>query len=409
MGFCPADNRVHELFRTLSAMNRAILAVTNDLATDQRVHRTALSLVAMGYEVLLSGREKKGSQALNPRPYYTYRFKLFFEKGPFFYAEYNIRLFFFLLFSKKTKLIVSNDLDTLPACFLASRIKTVPLLYDSHEYFTEVPELQGRPVVKAIWKFIERLIVPRLKTMITVSPPIAFHYREKYGVQVEVIHNYPPLRREFDRQEFFDAGNRFAQEGISNTNIILYQGVLNEGRGLEEAVEAMNFVDGGALVLIGDGDIRDKLLQQVKNGNLESKVKFFGRIPFEKLRYYTLYAKVGLVIEIPYSCNYKYSLSNKLFDYIHAGVPVLASSCIEILRIFDRYGIGMLIKTHEPQHIAGMIMEMLREENRIIVWKKNLMVAASEFCREREEEKFASVVKNIESSLIHNKGKSKKQ
>ena len=122
---------------------RIISSVTNDLLTDQRVHRICKSLSNHDFEVSLIGRRKKSSIALEGRSYSCKRFHLIFEKGPLFYMEYNLRLFVFLLFSN-VDLLISNDLDSLLANYLVSRVRNLPIVYDSHEFFTEVPELIKR-------------------------------------------------------------------------------------------------------------------------------------------------------------------------------------------------------------------------------------------------------------------------
>src|SRR2546421_4371576 len=148
-------------------MKHVIISVTTDLVTDQRVHRAAITLHKKGMKVTLIGRKKRNSENVI-REYKTVRFKLWWEKGAMFYASYNFRLFFYLLFHK-ADVLVSNDLDTLLPNFLISKIKKAELFYDSHEYFTEVPELVNRKGIQKIWKMIEQFIFPKLKHVYTVN------------------------------------------------------------------------------------------------------------------------------------------------------------------------------------------------------------------------------------------------
>jgi hypothetical protein len=174
------------------APRRAIVCVTNDLVTDNRVHRTCTVLQELGYDVLLVGRRLPGSPPLE-RPYRTRRMRLLFRKGPLFYAEYAKRLFLLLLFTR-CELIVANDLDTLLPCHLIARLRGTRLVYDSHEFFTEVPELQGRAARK-VWLAIERRVLPRVRTAITVNDSIARAYAERYpGLHMHVVRNIPMAR-----------------------------------------------------------------------------------------------------------------------------------------------------------------------------------------------------------------------
>jgi len=174
-------------------LRRIVVSVTNDLVTDQRVYKVCKSLQKLGFDILLIGRQLKNSPPIE-RPYKTYRMRLLFNKGFLFYAEYNLRLFFKLLFTKKD-ILLSNDLDTLLPNYIISKLQKKKLVYDSHELFTEVPELINRPRVQNIWIGIEKRILPNLKICYTVCQSIADYYDKKYGTNFKVIRNLPEIKK----------------------------------------------------------------------------------------------------------------------------------------------------------------------------------------------------------------------
>jgi len=165
------------------------IAVTNDLSTDQRVNRIARTLSENGYTVKLIGSYLRKSYPLK-MDFDNKRFNLVFKSGALFYAEYNIRLFLFLLFNR-FDIILANDLDTLLGAYLGALLKRKPIVFDSHELFIEVPELVNRPLQKNSWKLLDRLLIPRLKYCYTVCDSIARYYHKKYGSHFTVIRNVP--------------------------------------------------------------------------------------------------------------------------------------------------------------------------------------------------------------------------
>ncbi len=304
--------------------------------------------------------------------------RLLFKNGPLFYAEFNIRLLLILLF-RKAGLLVSNDLDTLIPNWVSHKIKRIPLVYDTHEYFTAVPELVSRPHVQAIWKAIEKRIFPYLKTVITVNESIARQYYTEYNVRCHIVRNIGSHKRV---AQLLDRNTL----GLPPGKLIILQGNgINIQRGAEEAVEAMKWVDNATMVIVGDGDVVPQLKQQVKLQNLESRVLFIPRQPPDRLTHYTLHASIGLTLDKDTNMNYHFSLPNKLFDYIHAGVPVLASKLPEIQRIVAHYGIGDFIETHDPEHIAQKINGMFANVEAMHNFREALTKAASELTWENEE------------------------
>lgn len=335
-------------------MARIIISTSNDISTDNRVHKVAMVLLELGYDVLWVGRELPGSMPLN-RPYQTKRFSLKFNKGALFYANFNLRLFWFLVF-KKADVFLSNDLDTLWPNYLASRLRGKKLIYDTHEYFLGVPEIQNRPLVKWVWTRIERHIFPKLRYAFTVNESIADLYLTDYVRRPMVFRNIsmpPKIERWKTRTELGLPEEKF---------IFINQGSgMNIDRGLEEALQAIELVDNAILLFVGSGDAIPMLKEEAKQRNLEAKVKFVDRVPYEELLQYTHAADVGLSLDKDTNINYKYSLPNKLFDYIFCQKPVLVSRVVEVAGIVNRYKIGLVAADYRAETIADLMKEMMAQ------------------------------------------------
>ncbi len=373
---------------------RVFISVTSDLVTDQRVRRAATALNEAGYEVVVVGRQLKKSSALAEKGYQIVRFRLWFERGVLFYMTYNLRLFFFLLF-KKVDILLSNDLDTLLPNYLISKIKFIPLVYDSHEYFTEVPEIQHRPFVKTTWQTIEKLIVPKLKYAYTVNNSIAKLYFDKYHINFDVIRNVPikiPINT-VSKQEL-----RKELQLPKDSFIVILQGAgINIDRGAEEAVQSMKHLNDVLLLIVGDGDVVSALKQTVKDEKLEDKVHFYPKQAMHELMRYTQAADLGLTLDKDTNLNYKFSLPNKIFDYIQAGIPILASNLLEIKNVIETYQIGEIILDHTPATIAKAVEEIKINSFQTTTWRNNLQRAQQELNWSHEKEKLLALFHKIES------------
>lgn len=359
---------------------KAIVCVTNDLFTDQRVDKVCRYLTDKGVDVLLVGRKLTHSRELTPRIYQTHRMNLRFTKGALFYAEYNFRLFFFLLF-QKFDFLVSNDLDTLPACDFAASSKGKKVVYDSHEYFTEVPELQNRKMVKKIWEIFEIMIFRNLDRTCTVNDSIAKIYNDKYKMNFRVVKNLPEMkiiektksRKDLDLPE--------------GKKILILQGAgINIDRGAEELTEAMRYLGNCFLVIVGSGDVFPILKERIDNDSiLSGRIRLVDKLPYEQMMQYTLNADIGFSLDKNTNPNYLYSLPNKIFDYIKVGLPVIVTDLVEIGKVVREFEVGRIVKTHEPEKLASFIDEFLNDTKAMDICKANCLKAMTELSWDKQK------------------------
>lgn len=346
------------------------LTVTTDLNFDQRMIRICTSLANAGYDVTLVGRRQEKSLPLTSQPFKQFRLNCLFEKGKFFYIEYNIRLFFYLLFRKMDG-ICAIDLDTILPCFYISQIKKIPRLYDAHELFCEMKEIATRKSIYRFWKAIERHTVPHFTYGYTVNQPIADEFKRMYGVDYKVVRNIALLREEIQPEPSAD---RF----------ILYQGAVNEGRSFETLIPAMKWVH-AKLVICGDGNYMDQAKALVKENHLEEKVVFKGKLVPEDLRKITPAAYVGVTLFDDTGLSNYISLANRFFDYLHAGIPQLCVDYPVYREINDKYNIAVLIKDISAQNIATELNKILENEVVHRSLQHNCLVARKELNWQQEE------------------------
>ncbi len=363
-------------------MKRIICTVSNDLTYDQRMIRICTSLATAGYEVLLVGRELPGSRALETRPFLQKRMKLCFHQGKFFYLELNIRLFFLLLFSR-FDIVYSVDLDTLLPGRAVAALRRKTCVFDAHEYFTEVPELADRPLSKKAWELAAGLAVPGVSYAITVCESLAEVFEKRYGVHFTVIRNLPLRKLEH------------LPKWPETPFILLYQGVLNDGRGLEESVLAMKLLEGVELWICGEGDRSVELRLLVKKNGLDQQVKFLGKLAPDELVNVTEQAHLGLNLLKNKGLNYYYSLANKAFDYVQAGLPSVGMAFPEYVRLNREFDVFHLLDSLEPTAIAEAVNHLRSGKKRYEQLAANCREAAKTLNWEHESGKLVAFFTRI--------------
>ena len=359
---------------------KVLVSVFNNLYTDQRVEKVCKTLLDAGYDIELIGNNWEGLPDMQ-RPYTFSRLSLKSKKLRSAYLEFQIKLYRELL--KKTTsetILLANDLDTLWPNYLVSKKLKIPLIFDSHEIFTEMPSLQGR-FVKKIWKFLEKRLVPKIKYMMTESESYAEWFQQEYGIKPIVVRNIP---RKITEEINFP---------VNNPKIILYQGAINQSRGIPQAIEAMNYIDNAIFKIIGDGPKRKEYEDFVLKNKLENKIQFLGTKSPAELRKITRMADVGLSLEENGGVSYFYSLPNKVSDYIQAKVPLVMINFPEMMRVKKQFNVGEVVENHDAKNIAEKIKTVLANGRNF--YKEELETAGKTLCWEEEETKIKNLFKRV--------------
>lgn len=360
-----------------------ICTVTNDLTYDRRMQRICRSLVKGGYRVTLVGRQRRKSEPLREEPYQQVRLRCRYDKGKLFYLEYNWRLFRYLL-SHSFDIVNAVDLDTLLPGFWVGRLKKKVCVYDAHEYFTEVPEVVRRSFVKRTWELAARLTIPRLRYAYTVGPALAEALQQQYNTPFAVIRNVP------------HQGTKTTQPKPSGTPVILYQGALNEGRGLEQAIRAMVHLKEAELWLAGEGDLSIPLRHLVRKLKLQHRVHFLGFVLPKELKLITPKATIGLNLLESGGLSYYYSLANKTFDYIQAGVPSINMAFPEYRRINEQHRVFHLLHELNTDSLRLAIERLLSEPDYYNELRQNCLAARNHYTWEQEETALLDFYGNIQ-------------
>lgn len=337
----------------------------------------------MGFEVFVIARSFNNSLPLDNYLFRSTRIKCYFKKGILQYAEFNFKLLCRLIFIK-TNYFLANDLDTLIPNYFISKLRKKKLFYDTHEYFTGVPELRKSPAKRKFWKFFEDQIFPKLTTVYTVNDSVKEMYEKEYRKKITVVRNLPVTTNIAPAE---------TPEHWKNKKILLMQGAgINEGRGGLELLEAMKYLpEVYQLVYIGGGNLWERIADKRKEWNLENKVEMIDKMPPSQLKKITPLAYLGFTLDSFEDINFLYNLPNKIFDYIHANVPVIATAIPEVKKIIDQYKCGICIPNNDPQVIAAAVEQLTNDAEMYTLFKQNCIAAAKELCWEKERNKLIEI------------------
>ena len=368
----------------MEARVKIICCVTNELALDRRMHRICEALDCAGYEVELIGRKKRNGIPIIEKPYKQTELTCLFPKGKMFYFEFNLRLMLMLL-AKSSTAIYAVDLDTLLACTVIAKLKRLKIIFDAHEWFTELPEVERRPMVRKFWTWVENWGTARADLRFTVGTSLAKTLSDQHNKTFHVVRNVPAR------------DGKPAKSTTLNRRAMVYLGALNEGRGLEVAIDALLELPNYDLWLVGEGDLSTELRKLVASYNLDKQVKFFGMTTADKWKKILPDAFVGLNLLESRSKSYYHSLANKFFDYIHVGIPGIHMRFPEYEMLNEQIETSLLLNTLSKNELLTAIRTLENDRELYSALKVNCRRAAELWNWEREREKLLGPI----HALLH--------
>ncbi|GAA4300610.1 glycosyltransferase [Nibribacter koreensis] len=355
-----------------------LFTVTTDLRHDQRMQRIAASLAQAGWQVTLLGRKLPISQDLVAAPYGQHRLSCFFHTGPLFYLEFNFRLFFWILKASPDVLGIV-DADTALAGVLASKFKTMKVTYDAHELFPEMPEVVHRPLVKTIWSWVEKMAFAQADKSYTVSATLAQYFQSRNGQPVGLVRNMP-----------FKVNT---MPVLQQRPYFIYQGALNVGRGLECLLHAMQGID-AHLYICGSGPLEQALKQLAHNLELHNKVRFMGNVPPESLVALTQNALAGIMLLEQKGLSYYYSLANKFFDYVQAGIPQVCVPFPEYQALNQQHEVALLVEL-EVTPVQNALAALLKDKPLYDRLQTNCLAARQQWNWEIEQQALLQIYADL--------------
>lgn len=364
-------------------MHKLVFTVTNDLVYDQRMNRICTSLCNAGYDVTLIGRTNKNSPPLLDKPYHQKRFKCYVQKGKWMYIEYNIKLFFILLFTS-TDVYGAIDLDSILPNLLASIIRRKKRVYDAHELFCEMEEVYTRPGIYKMWKTIEKWSVPYFDHGYTIGDFYALEYQKMYQKNYTVVRNATVLDESIQLP---------TKDEIT---YILYQGAVNEGRSFDTLIPAMQHLN-AKMIICGNGNYFEQTKALVAKYNLQDKITMTGYIKPQELINYTCNAYIGITIfsdESKSKSNYL-SMGNRFFDYMHSAIPQICVNYPEYQKVNEEFEISLLVDDLQAITLANAMNKLLTDKKYYQRLRTSALACRKKYCWQEEEKKLIAFYKKL--------------
>ncbi len=389
---------------TITSPIKVCMHVQKDVRTDFRVMREATALIEAGFDVSIVDVEAEemsieedirgvhAKHIIRPGWFIPTRFKPWFlVKAAHMVLTAAIRLT-----QAQADIYHAHDAHALPACYIAACIRRKPLIFDAHELPLDEPGITRWQRLHTFAMKVLGAMLPRCEGVIATSPPTARAIQDIYRVpQVTLVRNVPAYR-EVERTE------RLRQHlGLDpHVRIALYQGYLQPDRGLDRLIYAAKYLKPDTVIVMMGKAVpttQAHLEALIAAQGVADRVKILPPVPYTELLDWTASADMGLaVLPLDFSVAVQMMLPNKFFEYLMAGLPVLASPLRAIAEIIDAHDIGQVLSSLEPKDVAEAINAMLVDKDECACMHRNaLAVAKQEYHWEKEQEQLVGLYRSI--------------
>lgn len=391
-----ALHKDREAVSDIAAKPSAARICMHELRDVQKTARTMFIVAALkeaGFDVTVVDVADQDSRAYEVIDDVSYKHVK--TSGEFFKTRFRRWAFVkaVILFVRSTLLLLRtpadvyhvHDCTALPACYIAARIRGKPLIFHAHEL--PLSEFGG-----SHRRWLRILLTPFLSYMLSrcaggigASPYYEQVLRERYHLtEVILLRNVAPF-------QLVEKSDLLRQRlGLDpSVRIVLYQGNIQPDRRLDILVRATAFLEENVVVVMMGQEVEPTISEikaLIAREGLTDRVKILPPVPYEELLNWTASADIGLTIFSPdYSLSIRFTLPNKLFEYLMAGLPILSSQLDAIAEVLKTYDVGRIVPSLTPEEIGVAINAMLADQESLQRMRQNaLQVARSEFNWEKE-------------------------
>jgi glycosyltransferase involved in cell wall biosynthesis len=363
--------------------SEVVFAMTGDVGRNSRALRQLRALQGAGYRVKVLSLGADDPAPLREEGFQVQSLAIPTGRGIRFFAGVH-RHFRAAALRLPAHIYHASDLYVLGAMHAAARRHGAALVYDARELYAHVSATTGRPWVSWGWQQVEGRFIRHAHLVLTVSDSIADHLARQYRIPPPlVLYNTPPLQAV--------ARTSLLRDWLGITPgmvLVLHQGQLRAQRGCERLVAAMPSVERAVLVFLGDGPLRPTLEQQARQLQVQDRVRFLDPVSPDALLPVTASADIGVTLLEDTCLNHRYALPNKLFEYLMAGLPVLASDLPELRRVVTGYGVGCVVDPQDAQALATALQAIVDDAGARSQWSRNIPAALHAYGWEQTAPRF---------------------